>query len=95
MRVTERIVAWDALLVCLILIRLLGLHGQAQLGIVSSLWIDFDCVPHRACEYIYGSLSFVPLPNFPPWAAPILVRNTTGGQTTVFARNGSRTDITA
>jgi len=53
MRVTERIVAWDALLVCLILIRLLGLHGQAQLGIVSSLWIDFDCVPHRACEYIY------------------------------------------
>ena len=51
MRVTERIVAWDALLVCLILIRLLGLHGQAQLGIVSSLWIDFDCVPHRACEY--------------------------------------------
>ena len=53
MRVTERIVAWDALLVCLILIRLLGLHGQAQLGIVSSLWIDFDCVPHRACEYIH------------------------------------------
>ena len=59
MRVTERIVAWDALLVCLILIRLLGLHGQAQLGIVSSLWIDFDCVPHRACEYIYIYVYYV------------------------------------
>ena len=45
--------------------------------------------------YIYGSLSLIPLPNFRPWAAPILVRNTTGGQTSVFARNGSRTDITA
>ena len=40
MRVTERIVAWDALLVCMIRIRLQGCMVTPALGSVSSLWID-------------------------------------------------------
>ena len=53
MRVTERIVVWDALLVCLIRIRLQGCMVEPYLGIVSSSWIDIDGVPPRACEYTY------------------------------------------
>ena len=45
MRVTERIVVWDALLVCVIRIRLQGCMVTPALGSVSSIWIDIDCAP--------------------------------------------------
>ena len=73
MRVMERIVAWDALLVCLIRIRLHGLHGHALfipiLGIVSSTWIDIDGVPPHACEYSYIAKTKVGRPARTAWPA--------------------------